>query len=187
MRAWCLSKSGPRKDQTNFLSDHDAKLTGSFLAGWVLAGRYKILEKIGADSFKAHDLALDQTVTVRQVMLTGRRDSETWRQKVQQLTSVRDPNFLNVLDVISDKSGDFVITERPRGQSVAELLRERSRFDLDEVLRLMTPLPALSTLLLPLPAVRIRSPHAGCSPKRAARVQLIPSQHSSSSWTSGNL
>jgi hypothetical protein len=106
----------------------------------VLARRYKILGRIDADSFKAHDLALDQTVKVRQAMLTGRRDGDIWRQKVQQLASVRDPNFLNVLDLISDKSGEFIITERPRGQSIAEVFRVRSRFDLEDLLRLMIPL-----------------------------------------------
>jgi hypothetical protein len=34
----------------------------------------------------------------------------------------------------------FVITERARGRSIGELLRERSRFELEDVLRLMTPL-----------------------------------------------
>jgi hypothetical protein len=53
---------------------------------------------------------------------------------------MRDPNFLNVLDVIIDKSGAFVITERSRGRSIADLLRERSRLDLEDVLRLMTAL-----------------------------------------------
>jgi hypothetical protein len=95
---------------------------------------------IDGDSFKAHDLALDQTVTVRQAMPTSPRDVDAWRQKVQQLVLVRNPNFLNVLDVVFDKSSGFVITEHPRGQSIAELLRERSRFDLEDVLRLMTPL-----------------------------------------------
>jgi hypothetical protein len=66
-----------------------------------LARRYKILETIDVDSFKAHDLTLDQTVTVRQALLTSQRDGDTWRQKVQQLALVRDSNFLNVLDVSS--------------------------------------------------------------------------------------
>jgi hypothetical protein len=98
------------------------------------------LETVDVDSFKAHDLALDQTVTVRQALLTSQRAGETWRQKVQQLALMRDPNFLNVLDVIIDKSGAFVITERSRGHSIADLLRERSRLDLEDVLRLMTAL-----------------------------------------------
>jgi hypothetical protein len=120
----------------------NAKICGEFdwdaATALVLARRYKILGRIDADSFKAHDLALDQTVKVRQAMLTSRGDGDIWRQKVQQLASVRDPNFLNVLDLISDKSGEFIITERPRGQSIAEVLRER--FDLEDLLRLMTPL-----------------------------------------------
>lgn len=121
-------------------SDPDGNMTGLSLVGTVLAGRYKILEMIDGDRFKAHDLALDQTVTVRPAMQTSPRDGDTWRQKVQQLALVRDPNFLNVLDVFSDRAGDFVITEAPRGQSIAELLEEQSRFDLEDVLRLMTPL-----------------------------------------------
>jgi hypothetical protein len=120
-------------------SDHDVKMSESSLAGTVLASRYRILKTIDAESFKAHDLALDQTVTVRQVLLTSQCASDIWRQKVQQLALLRDPNFLNILDVILDESRGFVITEHPRGQSIADLLSERSRFDLEEVLWLMTP------------------------------------------------
>jgi hypothetical protein len=129
-----------RKHQTDFLSDGDAKMNGSSLAGTVLASRYKILETIDVDSFKAHDLTLDQTVTVRQALLTSQCDGNTWRQKIQQLALVRDPNFLNILDVVSDKSSYFVVTERPLCRSIAELLRERSRLDAEDVLALMTPL-----------------------------------------------
>ena len=129
-----------RKHQTDFRSDRDAKMNGSSLAGTVLASRYKILETIDVDSFKAHDLTLDQTVTVRQALLTSQCDGNTWRQKVQRLALVRDPNFLNILDVVSDKSSYFVVTERPLCRSIAELLRERSRLDPEDVLALMTPL-----------------------------------------------
>ena len=121
-------------------SNRDGKMAGRSLVGMVLARRYKILETVDVDSFKAHDLALDQTVTVRRALLTSQLAGETWRQKVQQLALKRDPNFLNILDVIIDKSGAFVITERSRGRSVADLLTERSRLDLEDVLRLMATL-----------------------------------------------
>jgi hypothetical protein len=140
MRTLLLNAPGSRNDQINLRSDCAGKRNQSSLAGMVLASRYKILESVSGDSFKAHDLVLDQTVTVRQTFLTSQHAGDTWRQKVQQLALVRDPNFLNVLDVTSDKSNDFVITERPRGQSIADLLRERSRLDLEDVLRLVTPL-----------------------------------------------
>ena len=112
---------GPNTNDTVLF--HDCNMTGLSLVATVLAKRYKILEMIDGDSFKAHDLALDQTVTVRQAMPTSPRDVDAWRQKVQQLVLVRNPNFLNVLDVVFDQSSGFVITEHPRGQSIAELLR----------------------------------------------------------------
>jgi hypothetical protein len=140
MRTLSLIAPRSRNDETNLQSDHDGKMNALSLVGTVLANRYKILETIGVDSFKAHDLTLDQTVMVRQALQTSQRDGDTWRQKVQQLALVRDLNFLNVLDVIFDKSSDFVITEPVRGHSIADLLRERSRFGLEDVLRLVTPL-----------------------------------------------
>ena len=130
-----------RNDQTNLQSDHDGKMTRPSLVGTVLARRYKILETIDVESFRAHDLALDQTVTVRQAKLTSQRERDSWRQRVRRLASVRHPNFLNVLDLILDGSRDLVVTERPLGHSLAEFLKDRS-FDLEDVVRLM-PLTAL--------------------------------------------
>ena len=85
-------------------------------------------------------LTLDQTVTVRKALLTSPHDSDIWRQKARQLALVRNASFLNVIDVVSEKSSDFVITESPKGQSIADLLKERSRFDPEDVLALITPL-----------------------------------------------
>jgi hypothetical protein len=132
---------GPQsgKGETSLRSDPDIKIPGSF-AGTILAGRYRIYNTTDMVSFKAHDLALDQTVSVRGALLTSKGCHDIWREKAQQLALVRNPNFLNVLDVVSEKSRDFIITEHPRGKSVAELLRERSCFDVEDVLALMTPL-----------------------------------------------
>src|SRR5260370_19198777 len=69
-------------------SDHDGNMTGLSVVGTVLAKRYQILERIEGDSFKAHDLALDQTVTVRQAMPTTPRDCAAWRQTLQKRTFV---------------------------------------------------------------------------------------------------
>jgi hypothetical protein len=140
MRTLLLLELGSRKDQVNFRSDRRVKTSESSLAGTILAGRYKVLETIDVDSFKAHDLALDQTVIVRKALLTSPHESDIWRQKIRQLALVRNASFLNVIDVVSEKSSDFVITESPRGQSIADLLKERSRFDPEDVLALITPL-----------------------------------------------
>jgi hypothetical protein len=131
MRTLLLLELGSRKDQANFRSDRRVKTSESSLAGTILAGRYKVLETIDVDSYRAHDLALDQTVTVRKALLTSPHDSDIWHQKARQLALVRNASFLNVIDVVSEKSSDFVITES---------LKERSRFDPEDVLALITPL-----------------------------------------------
>src|ERR1700722_10211815 len=77
----------------------------------ILAGRYRISKKIGADIFKAHDLALDQTVTVRGPFRSPKGYVDLWREKARQLALVRNPHFLNVLDVVSEESGDFLVSE----------------------------------------------------------------------------
>src|SRR3984893_2916530 len=140
MRTLLLLELGSRKDQANFRSDRRVKTSESSLPGTILAARYKVLETIDVDSFKAHDLTLDQTVTVRKALLTSPQDRDIWHQKARQLALVRNASFLNVIDVVCEKSSDFVITECPQGQSIADLLKERSRFDPEDVLALVLPL-----------------------------------------------
>jgi hypothetical protein len=132
---------GPQsgRGETSLRSDRNIKITGSF-AGTTLTGRYRISNATDWVSFKAHDLALDQTVSVRGAWVPSQGYDDLWREKAQQLALVRNPNFLNVVDLVSDKSRDYVISEHPRGKSVAELLREGSRFEVEDVLALMAPL-----------------------------------------------
>ena len=106
-------RAGIKKGSGQFPIRSRRQNDGSSLAGTILAGRYKVLETIDVDSFKAHDLTLDQTVTVRKALLTSQRDSNIWRQKARQLVLVRNAKFLNIIDVVSEKSSDFVITESP--------------------------------------------------------------------------
>ena len=76
-------------------------------------------------------------MTVRGPFRSPKGYGDLWRMKARQLALVRNPHFLNILDVVSEESGDFLVSEHPRGKSVAELLRERSRFDIEDVLTLM--------------------------------------------------
>jgi hypothetical protein len=140
MRMLLLLELGSRKDQANFRANRGVKTPESSIAGTILADRYRVLETIDVDSYTAHDLALDQTVIVRKALLTSPDDSDIWRQKVRQLALVRNASFLNVIDLVSEKSSDFVITESPRGRSIADLLKERSRFEAEDILTLIAPL-----------------------------------------------
>jgi hypothetical protein len=70
----------------------------SSLAGATLAGRFKILKKTGVDSYKAHDLVLDQTVTVRPTILASQRADDIVVDSEQGPLSEGSP-FLAKLDV----------------------------------------------------------------------------------------
>jgi hypothetical protein len=140
MRTLLLLELGSRRDQANFPPDVPVKTSESSLTGTILASRYKVLETIDVDSYKAHDLALDQTVIVRKALPASPDESDIWRQKVRQLALAQNASFLNVIDLVSEKSSDFVITESPRGRSIADLLKERSRFDPEDILVLIAPL-----------------------------------------------
>jgi hypothetical protein len=55
-----------------------------------------------------------RSIRREKVAVTGSKGA---RGSAFLMRCLRDPNFLNVLDVIFDKSGDFVISERPLGHS----------------------------------------------------------------------
>jgi hypothetical protein len=131
---------GNRKSSDLFPIRSPAKNSTSTLLGQILAGRYKILKVIDASTFKGHDLELDQTVNVREELGAAQRDRDIRRQKARELILVRNPNFLNVIDIVCDGSSDFVISEHPRGRLIAELLGEHSPLGPEDVLALMRPL-----------------------------------------------
>jgi hypothetical protein len=128
-------------------SDHQSKNSASALLGQTLAGRYKILKAIDASTFKGQDLVLDQTVHVREELRTPQGDRDIWRRKARELMLVRNPSFLNIIDVVCNGSSDFFISEYPRGRSIIELLGERSPLALDEILVLIRPLAGALDLI----------------------------------------
>ena len=89
--------------------------------GTVLAGRYKILDTIEPGTFRGHDLDLDQSVMVRQASLKIQG-----LQKAQQSVLIGNPPFLNILDVVSENSTQFIVIEWFRGRSVGDLLEAPS-------------------------------------------------------------
>jgi hypothetical protein len=131
--------SETERPQTSFVPDHRPGDAVSSVLGQILAGRYKILKQIDPGTFKGHDLALDQTVNVRQALGASQQDRDIWCQKARELIGVRNSNFLNVIDLICEESSDFVISEHPRGRFIAELVGERPPLVADDVLALMRP------------------------------------------------
>jgi hypothetical protein len=126
MRTLYLTAPSSRNEQANPQLDSVMEIMEALPQKTVLAGPYKILETIEAGTFRGHDLALDQIVTVRQGSLKVQGGAEFWHQKAHQVALIRDSDLLNVLDVVSENSKKSIITERPRGRSVADFSGERS-------------------------------------------------------------
>jgi hypothetical protein len=130
-------EAGLREAQTSVPLGQDGGLVRLPAPGTVLGDRYRLLEAIDTESYLAEDLALYQRVTVRKATVSERPGMEGWRERVLQLVSARHPNFLNILDWIPEGSIDFVVTECAKGDSVAELLKQRPALGLDDAVGLL--------------------------------------------------
>ncbi|MBV9999733.1 MAG: PEGA domain-containing protein [Verrucomicrobia bacterium] len=85
----------------------------------------------------ADDLRLGVPVVLRKAGLASRLAVPWWRRRARTFTCLRHPNYLNVLDLVRDGGEELVVTERPSGPSLAELLRAGVRFTLEDVVRLL--------------------------------------------------
>jgi hypothetical protein len=111
-------------------------------SGGVLADRFEYFKRVDTDGFEAYDLELDQAVVFRQILRARWPNEEAWLQKLRELTQMRNPHFLNILDVAVDEAHVFLIAEYPEGPSISQLLSGRPRLELQEALALIGPLAA---------------------------------------------
>jgi hypothetical protein len=102
-----------------------------------VGNRYEILEELAPNSFRGYDVEQNESVLIRRVAFPLQSDPETWREGVRKLLTIRHPNFLNILELVSERDQDYVITERSPGISAADLRKEGIQFTPDEALRLL--------------------------------------------------
>ena len=108
----------------------------------LIGGRYQVRQSLGPNRLLADDRRLGAPVLMRKPGLASRLASPGWGRRAIALTSLRHPNYLNILDVTRDGGQTFVVTECPTGPALAELLRAGTVFSLDDVVRIL-PLTAL--------------------------------------------
>lgn len=112
--------------------------------GDVLAGRYELLEEVGAGGMgrvlRAHDRTLDRTVAVKLLAphLLGDPDAvAALRGEAQLAASVRHPNVVQVLDaVLDDTDQPAVVMEYVDGPSLREVV-PADGMELDEALQVV--------------------------------------------------
>jgi hypothetical protein len=105
-------------------------------ASRLLEKRYELTQRLSTDSYSAEDHLLSQRVVVRRLRPACGLQGKGFLRALRSLTSVRHPNFLNVIDVLCSGGVALFITELPRGPSIAEILEKRS-FDLADTMRLL--------------------------------------------------
>jgi eukaryotic-like serine/threonine-protein kinase len=108
------------------------------LAGRLLAGRYRLLERIDrggtAEVWRARDERLDRGVAVK--ILGAEADPafrERFTMEARRAAAVSHPHIVTVFDEGQDGSDAFIVMEDVRGRSLRDIVAERGALPAPEV------------------------------------------------------
>jgi hypothetical protein len=98
----------------------------------VIAGRYRILEKLGQGGmgavYKAHDTHLDRDVAVKVLPAHRLQDTDAiarFQREARALAKLSHPNIIQAYDNGEDKGRHFLVMEFVEGVNLSALLREQ--------------------------------------------------------------
>jgi protein kinase-like protein len=132
--------AAPLLDRPASTPSSSAPEEGRFPAGTVLAGRYRILGRLGqggmGEVYRAHDLILNQTVALK--FLAPAHLSEAslarFRNEVRIARQVSHPNVCRVYDLGMVEGLHFLSMEYIDGEDLASLLRRIGRLPQDKAI-----------------------------------------------------
>jgi serine/threonine-protein kinase len=115
------------------------------LAGRLLAGRYRLTERIDrggtAEVWRARDERLDRDVAVK---ILGREAEPAFRERftmeARRAAAVSHPHIVTVFDEGQDGDDAFIVMEDVRGRSLRDIVAERGALPPDEVATLVRQL-----------------------------------------------
>lgn len=104
----------------------------------ILQGRYLILEKIGQGGmgavYKAQDKRLNNTVALKQIIVSGGRLEKAFEQEAQLLAKLRHPSLPNVIDYFTEESCQFLVMEFIDGETLSQMLAKRGKpFEMSQI------------------------------------------------------
>jgi len=98
----------------------------------LVAGRYRILEKLGEGGmgavFRAHDSQLDRDVAVKVLPAQRLNDADAiarFQREARALAKLSHPNIIQAYDNGVDKGRHFLVLEYVEGASLSAILREQ--------------------------------------------------------------
>lgn len=125
------------------ISSHSEMKNGSFLAGTVLASRYRILGLVGkggmGEVYKAEDIKLSQTVALKFLPDHLQKDAaalERFHAEVRNARQVAHVNVCRVFDIGEIDGRHFLSMEYVDGDDLSSLLRRVGRFSSERAVEL---------------------------------------------------
>ncbi len=151
--------STKRHDATRFLDDSSSTSSqeshsgivdaGRFMAGTVVAGRYRIIELLGrggmGEVYRADDITLNQSVALKFLPALFGQDQkwlERFRNEVRLARQVTHPNVCRVFDIGEFQGDQFISMEYVDGENLASLLRRIGRVPRDKAMQITRQLCA---------------------------------------------
>jgi serine/threonine-protein kinase len=147
-----------RRDGTSYADDSSPTPSGSgsgfvdagrFMAGTIVAGRYRIIELLGrggmGEVYRADDLALNASIAMKFLPPLYGADSkwlERLKNEVRVARQVTHPNVCRVFDLGEFQGEQFLTMEYVDGENLASLLRRIGRVPDDKGLQIARQLCA---------------------------------------------
>ncbi|WP_437725704.1 serine/threonine-protein kinase [Sorangium sp. So ce861] len=123
-------------------------LQGSFPAGKVIAGRFRIERLIGrggmGEVYAARNLGTGRDVALKVVRgVADAAQTRRFLREAKAATAIQHPNVIEVLDVFEgDDHAPVMVMELLRGEPLSALRRRRGALHLHEAARLLSPVAA---------------------------------------------
>ena len=112
------------------------------LIGIIIGGRYKVIKAVGAGSmgvvYKAIQISSGREMAVKVLTSTEGPDSahlRRFRREARAVSSLSHENIVRLYDFGFMEDGQpYIVTEFVKGRTLAQILRERGRLPLSDVL-----------------------------------------------------
>ncbi|MBO2944975.1 Stk1 family PASTA domain-containing Ser/Thr kinase [Paenibacillus sp. F411] len=113
------------------------------MIGHELAGRYKVIERIGGGGmalvYKAQDILLNRHVAIKVLRQQFVHDEEfirRFRREAQSAASLSHPNVVSIYDVGQEDDVHYIVMECIDGNNLNEIIKERAPLQVDEAVRI---------------------------------------------------
>ncbi len=124
-------------------------MTDAFEQGQVIAGRYRVLRRLGvggmADVYLADDTTLGRQVAVKVLLKRYAGDAsfvERFRREAQAAARINHPNIVNIYDWGPVDGTYYIVMEYVEGETLKDHIRREGRYNPSEAVRIALELLA---------------------------------------------